>query len=53
MPGVSGYMPSDDQTYQELIAPRSSLPKEPTGALKYSFCCAWRTASWVFHGWPR
>src|SRR4051794_4654393 len=51
-PGVSGYMPSSDQTYQELIAPRSSLPKEPTGALKYSFCWASRTAACVFHGSP-
>src|SRR5690242_14289194 len=52
VPGVSGYMPSSDQTYQELMAPRSSLPNWPTGASKYSCCWAWRTTCWVFHGLP-
>src|SRR5437899_7566064 len=52
VPGVSGYMPSSLQTYQELIAPRSSLPNWPTGASKYSFCCAARTVCCVLYGAP-
>lgn len=32
VPGISGYKPSADQTYQALISPRSSLPGMPPGA---------------------
>jgi hypothetical protein len=42
-PGVCGYTPSAAHTYQELIAPRSSLPGSPPGAVEYS----WLVISWT------
>src|SRR2546423_12920640 len=44
-PGVAGYMPSTDHTYHADVAPRSSLPGSPPGAvLNPSDCTLW-TAS--------
>ena len=52
-PGVCGYSPSAAHTYQELIAPTSSLPGSPPGVAWYSCVMMRRTVAWVFHGWPR
>ncbi len=53
VPGVFGYMPIADQTYQALIVPRSSLPTpQLAGLFGHSSFWTWRTFCWVFHGWP-
>nr|WP_279579208.1 hypothetical protein [Fodinicola feengrottensis] len=50
VPGVSGYMPSAENTYQELISPRSSLPARPPGASVQIWSCTCRTIRWVWYG---
>jgi hypothetical protein len=52
VPGVSGYMPSADQTYHELISPRSSLPARPPGASVQIWSWICRMVSWVWYGSP-
>ena len=49
-PGVCGYSPSADHTYQELIAPTSSLPGSPPGVALYSSVMMRRTVAWVCQG---
>src|SRR6185437_16445906 len=51
-PGVCGYRPSVAQTYQELMAPRSSLPGSPPGVGEYSAETICRTTRCVSHGAP-
>ncbi len=45
--GTCGYMPSAEKTYQDDIAPRSSLPGMPPGCVDHSFVIAARTVSCV------
>ena len=45
--GTWGYMPSAEKTYQEDIAPRSSLPGMPAGSVDHSCRIAARTVSCV------
>ncbi len=52
VPGVSGYMPSADQTYQELISPRSSLPASPDGVFFQIWSWTLRTVDCVWYGRP-
>ena len=51
-PGISGYMPSADQTYQADIWPRSSLPTMPSGRGLYSSVIDRRTIDCVLAGEP-
>jgi hypothetical protein len=50
-PLIVGYSPSDENTYQADIVPRSSLPVMPSGPVVNSVSAA-RTTVAVFHGWP-
>ena len=43
-PGVGGYMPIADHTYQADVAPRSSLPGSPPGPLVNDSAITRRTA---------
>lgn len=50
--GTWGYMPSAAKTYQEDIAPRSSLPGMPPGRVDQRLVIAARTVSCVLCGAP-
>src|SRR5690348_2768620 len=52
-PGISGYIPIADQTYQEDISPRSSLPGMPFGELVHIVFRTLRIASCALQGSPR
>ncbi len=50
--GTCGYMPRAEKTYQDDIAPRSSLPGIPPGPVDHSRRMAARTVSCVLYGAP-
>src|SRR5437763_7009880 len=49
-PGASGCMPMAAQTYHADMAPRSSWPGIPSGALDHNVFTTSRTVSWVLYG---
>src|SRR5215216_2395566 len=51
-PGVGGYMPRADHTYQADVAPRSSLPGRPPGPVVNDSLITRRTAELVPCGGP-
>ena len=53
VPGIIGYKPRADHTYQADIAPRSSLPGSPSGVGLNSVLRIRSTNSCVFQGYPR
>src|SRR5262245_17277421 len=51
-PGIIGYIPIEEKTYQADIVPRSSLPGMPRVVVVHSVSSTWRTTCCVLAGSP-